>query len=526
MEVLEAKRMVKRVIYSVSGLQEWIGLAKRFQSSHGWQPCYWIAPRQIEAQVRESFSTAIIHAFLDAAVGIPPHELEMLRFRTLDAEDLSRFSQYETTALRIMDRMDSGDSFSYEERRRFFLQQVMYWSNVVEYFEPDLVFFTESPHSVAQFVLYAVCVERRIPIVMFATTSLPSRVYVRAKIEDPPRSLNELCAGSQNALEQEAPSLAPDIMEHVRCIKGNYSEGEPWYMRRQREIQQATNYTSRLRKLILIHRWPRYAANRVLRLLHLRIVQRNSLKLPGKSLEDSAFSLWQWTAYRYHASSFKRRLKARYTELSSASSVSEKYIYVPLHYQPERTSDPEGGAFGDQWLLVNFLVQAVPSDWFIYVREHSSQFHSRLYGHQGRTRDYYEQILALGKVRLIPLDESSFQLIDGSEAVATLTGTAGWEAILRGTPVLVFGSAWYRDCEGAFEIRTIQDLRDAIAKIQKGNPLDGLKVTAYLEAIAKQTVRAYLNPSVSRGSSLSTDENLSSLIEALDMYVTETGLVK
>ena len=49
--------------------------------------------------------------------------------------------------------------------------------------------------------------------------------------------------------------------------------------------------------------------------------------------------------------------------------------------------------------------------------------------------------------------ENTISLIKGSVAVATITGTAGWEALFHGKPVIAFGLAWYRWAQGVTEFK-------------------------------------------------------------------------
>ena len=47
-----------RVLYYVSGLHEWIDVAKQLKSSHNWEPVYWVAyPQLEELPVKESTTT-------------------------------------------------------------------------------------------------------------------------------------------------------------------------------------------------------------------------------------------------------------------------------------------------------------------------------------------------------------------------------------------------------------------------------------------------------------------------------------
>ena len=40
----------------------------------------------------------------------------------------------------------------------------------------------------------------------------------------------------------------------------------------------------------------------------------------------------------------------------------------------------------------------------------------------------------------------------------TAGGTAGWEAVVREKPCLLFGSLWYQDCPEVFKIESMDDL--------------------------------------------------------------------
>lgn len=524
----------RRVIVGSAGLPEFVGLVEHARSEHGWEPCYWITTPHDEERIADTFPDAVRHPVRDSAMGVPPPECADLRTRPLDPDDLDRFAKYEVTADQLMDRMDPGDAFDPDERRRHYLRQLMYWLNVVDRFDPGLVLFKDTPHLISRFVLYAVCIEESIPTVMFQTTGLPSRIFVRGRIGDLPIGFEEAHARALEQVDEgrggagdagpddgDAP-LPEDVEAHLRRIRGDYDEAEPTYMRAQRRA--GTGPVTYLRKLVQVHRWPRYAAKVLGTLLGTRAAPHNYLKEPGKRPEDSEMSRLQLLLHRRRARSFKRDLRARYDRLAGPPVPGETYVYVALHYQPERTSVPEGGVFGDQRLMVNLVSHAVPDDWRVYVKEHPSQFLPKGQGHQGRTRRFYDDLRERDNVRLIDLDASSFDLIDGAEAVATLTGTTGWEAVVRGTPALVFGDAWYRACEGVFEVRTFEDCVRAVEEVQKGYAVDAERVRAFLAAMVETTHRGYLNPHGGRIAPFGAKENRARLAAALDAFVAVAGL--
>jgi capsule polysaccharide export protein KpsC/LpsZ len=93
-------------------------------------------------------------------------------------------------------------------------------------------------------------------------------------------------------------------------------------------------------------------------------------------------------------------------------------------------------------------------------------------------------------VELVPLAYTSFDFIDQAVAVATVTGTAGWESVLRGVPSIVFGNAWYKECHGVFNGRLEADCRSAMTAIASGFKPDQKKVRQYIKTITQVGVWA------------------------------------
>ena len=126
------------------------------------------------------------------------------------------------------------------------------------------------------------------------------------------------------------------------------------------------------------------------------------------------------------------RLRHFYESHTVDPDLGANYVYYPLQFQPERTSIPLGLTFGDQLLALNMLAESLPPGWYVYVKEHPRQFTDNpLKARLGRSRRFYETLVSmdLGKVRLVSISTPSDALIRNSRLVATVAGTAGWEAV-------------------------------------------------------------------------------------------------
>lgn len=170
-------------------------------------------------------------------------------------------------------------------------------------------------------------------------------------------------------------------------------------------------------------------------------------------------------------------LKSIYDSLCVHPDYSQPYIFFPLHYQPEQTTCPFGEYSVYQYLPIEMVAASLPPGWLVYVKEHYVTFSPFHGGLKKRSQQYYERLAKIPNVRLIRTEVQSAELIDRAKAVATIAGSPGYEALLRGKPTLTFGTAWYNGCEGVFPVRTFFDCTEAIYKIKKGveiNPVDFL----------------------------------------------------
>lgn len=162
-----------------------------------------------------------------------------------------------------------------------------------------------------------------------------------------------------------------------------------------------------------------------------------------------------------------------YKRLWRNSTPNKKYIILFLHYQPERTSLPESFGFAQQLLAIQALRASAPETIDIFVKEHPGIFIRQSYPSQ-RHPTFYTDISSIQGVYLASLDLDTFNLIDNAVAVATLTGSVGRQAMLRGKPTIYFGRTVYRNDYGIHSYDTLERLKAFISECVEG--LDAEKV--------------------------------------------------
>jgi hypothetical protein len=484
-----------KIIYCACLADPWVQVARKLKEEHGYEPVYWNGFRQGDAKtIRHAFPGVIFQSDFDACKGIFPKEIaERFSAAGISIDFLKEYSSYELQAIKMMDRMDPDRySFNFMERQRHFRNLVKYWTACIDYLQPDLVVCDIVPHIVFDYVLYLLCKFRRIKYVTFLATPFTGRVVPLTEIDSIGSVFDEeydriLKSGSD--IEALKRSLPEEILEQYDKMKLDYTLAEPDYMRDHKlEHAQSSGLPALAKKFILDLR--RYKDNYFGHDGFLTKGIPTFFKQRRKSIENSGSPVLTYAILKLKANAYKKKLKKYYDSLVTAPDFGVPYVVFPLHFQPELTSSPSGDIFVDQGLCIEVLAKNVPPNCLIYVKEHPTQFYAHTVGQAGRIPEFYQDILANPRVRLMPLHVDPFELFAHATAVATVTGTSGWEAMVKGKPVISFGLTWYEKYAGVLKIVDEKSASQITPFIQNFK-FDERNLLAYLNALGKKSVRAY-----------------------------------
>jgi len=476
-----------KVIYSACSNLVWLAVAEILRERYDWEPCYWIGYSPwIERAFRERYNDVVFHADVAAVLGIPPAEYLGLKTTVIDQDLLEELAVVELYAIKMMDRMDALGSFSYQERGRHYRRLVAYWLTVLEKHQPDLVFFVDIPHMVYDYVLYELCRLKGIPTLMFEASNVYGLSFLRETVGG-----DTVLTAEYEKLLAENSDIHPSkgVDEYLTSLKGNYQD-VPLYIRyvSHSELNERNTLATLLRKLFNFDNYFKYFRKQH-KIWSYRIGKPQSyLKEQGKLPEESSITNLGYRWFRYKANKKMKRLEKYYHSLTTAEvDLDKPFVYVALSYQPEATTSPKGDFYVHLDLMVDMLSKSIPEGWMLYVKEHPSQFDQSWTHRSQSARDkyIYDDMASLDNVRLIPTSYPSYDLLDHSAAVATVTGSVGWQGVNRSKPVLVFGNPWYLGCEGVLSVRNHDDCLKAVEKVRKGYQLDDKKVQVFAAALEK-----------------------------------------
>ena len=132
------------------------------------------------------------------------------------------------------------------------------------------------------------------------------------------------------------------------------------------------------------------------------------------------------------------------------------YVYFPLHLQPEMTTSILGGQYANQASAILKLRQKLPPEVMIVVKENPIQ------GWYMREESFFATIKSLPNTIFIATSVATYDLIKNATAVASISGTACYEALFYRKPAIYFGNPFYQNFEGTFKFDDIQDITEVL----------------------------------------------------------------
>ena len=187
--------------------------------------------------------------------------------------------------------------------------------------------------------------------------------------------------------------------------------------------------------------------------------------------------------YKYQ-NHFEVKKRKQFLDNKSIKSIEDKkFVYYPLHSEPEAKILTETPFYSNQIALIENIARSIPIDLVLYVKEHPIQ-KTKLW----RSIEDYKKILALPNVKLVHPSVNSQELISKSQGVLVLSGAVGFEALFYKKPIILFGDEYYDELSTVTKVISLTTLPDVISNALSNFKFNNKELNALMQIINEQTI--------------------------------------
>lgn len=417
----------------------------------------------------------------------------------LDEELMSQMHACEILFMETVCRQEWKRPVSYRTRRHWYLRHLRFWNDYIERHRINLYISAWLPHEVPDVIIYHLCKYKGVPILYLHMSTERDTAFIEHDIE---RSAAQVGQRYEELLREyggiddtEQIPLSSRFEGRYRALIAQEGQKPP--------LEQISMYSSYGKSV-----WALLRSRPCLFVRH---------GLGYLTPRGAARMRQAWKRSR-----IIRQRDALYDAHAVEPDLRVPYIYFPLHLQPEASTVPMGSAFADQVVVAELLAAALPPGVLIYVKEHYKKS-----SWLGRTEQDYRDLLALPSVRFVRRSVDTFALREHCRAIATVSGSAGFEGLFRGKPCFLFGHRFYQYASGVYCIHTREDLQRAVHEVFARHAAPTSKTCRlYLKAMEEVCVHGTVNPWDKKVSHLTDEEHIRANSEAiLHALGTREGLV-
>ncbi len=334
---------------------------------------------------------------------------------------------------------------SEKEIKNFYLSHLYFFFDFFKKKKINIVFFDSTPHFPIQFVVYLIAKILRIKLLILHRTDITNCYILKKDIK--PIHLIKIHSNNKNSLLKI----------------NNYFKDKNISIWKQRSNLLNKRSLKKNHNIFLLELF-------VLLEFSLKIIYQETLDLFKIKTTESIFyySKISFLKKIYYKISFIRKYQLINKFLDNISiepNLNSKFIFFGLHFQPERSTLPEGGKYFDQYKAIKILSMSVDKDTVIYVKEHPRQIDlfPDLRKFNSRNINFYSKLLKLKNVYFVKTSFSSDTLVKKSFLNSTITGSIGSDSLRFKKPVILFAQSWYSMSNLCRVVNNVKSCKNAIS---------------------------------------------------------------
>lgn len=362
----------------------------------------------------------------------------------IDGELLKKFEPYMTIALKMCERV-LGVDLCFEGRMEIIFRNLEYWNTLLTKEDINLYVSYDIPHEVYDYIIYALCEIKNIPCAFLHSIPVMGHSSIISNVKDYCPQISNMYKALYEKYKDtniEDIPLKGAYLEHFNAQSNHTDNIVPFYMQGT-QVPKTLSGFDRLKNIYKL------------------ITTKGAAPIvEWVQIQNRKYKFAKSKAGKYHK---------KWDSYCKEIDLTKKFVYFPLHLQPECTTSPMGWYFTWQILAIKMLRYALPDDVYIYIKENPKQTE------RGREENFIEKILQIDKVQIAPKTFDTYSLINNCIAVAGITGTALWEGLFKNKPGIIFGDFITQYAPGIFKVSTNEECKKAVNSILQNGPAHTLK---------------------------------------------------
>lgn len=395
-------------------------------------------------------------------------------YPAIDATLVEEMSVYEREFIIMQDRLEVKTlrKYNYRQRLDMYYDSLRIVNGIIETTRPDICVLDYIPHLGFDYILYRLLEKKGVLVVMQCySLSIPFITTSRYFFSN---------------LENQIPELEHYRIDNVVELSDRMKAFLNYYSKDNSHVESFVSGHNLIEKKLSRYPWVDERIKAVYRYI--------------RRLDTDVFRYLR----RERILSKVRHVEKKYSYKDDLTF--EKYIYFPLQYQPECTSIPQGGVYGDQSMIVQLLSDVLPEGFMLLVKPHPNTSYLT-------DDNFYRRITSYNNVILLPTETDTYRLIDNACAVVTITGTVAWEAVTRGIPVIMFGYMFYQYAPLVYHVKSRKDCENALDEIINRKEHVEEQLQAFLYELDKYLYEGYMEDEYMSFCKITMEDNINNSVK-------------
>ena len=484
-----------RYFLQCSGSAFWPALCDRLTKN--FDLSFMLIDDRLESQFAPTLCAEVLHGN-DLKFGL----FDRLKCRPFPNElkDDARYRRREKEAMYSFERSTVGGEVDVPDRLHIISSMTDFFWHYFSRFEPSFGIATEAPHTFPDLLLHGIAESCSIPILHFQQNAIAPTVRPVLGPQYEKLDLADLLEPNIDSNRRHRISVYRQNFENFiqRASEPSLTQHEVDFHDRERKT--FSGIRSPWRRFYIPYSWLLAEWNQLESYALRTKVQKEHCPTPTHSLERIQHRVQLGPRAVVAARRQAKMIKGlqRSLALNASSKLPQRCATFFLQFEPEKTSIPDGGLYGDQLAAVRAVAEGLDGRLPLVVCEHPSQLTLLSRGFRVRRPRFYDELANIPNVLIAPLGYPRADLMRRTSIAITLQGSIGLEAIARGVPAIALGHPWYSPLSGIFGPTEAKHLSRIIEEALSFNVDVGALSELLWRRVEQDQIVALLNPSSSR----------------------------